>query len=185
MPFTDDESGETVSGGDVMTTRRLRWDFRKGLGPMVRRANYTRYRVEVVGDVFAPGVTRSEQDMVFAVIASRGGWEFVLRTLYPKRLTAFMTSVETRSIGAAERYERRVRGHFQKYKCKFTEGYTLPEPPTAQLRVIYDSAAKTERRATRPCGYTLSAGFSLGEYHWRSWPLNNVRIIEQGSRGDS
>lgn len=127
--------------------------------------------VKIIGDVSKLKV--SELDYLFAIFASNGATKFLLEVAQEK-LERWLQSVERRSVGAAERYERKMRKHFERYKKKFTEGYSLPGAPTPQLRLIYDSAAKSESRPTRPDGTTLHCGFSGGEYHWRPWPLNNV-----------
>jgi len=165
-------------GRNTMSNRRpLKWNFRCGLGQMATRSASTDHVVAVIGDPFEPGVTRAQQDLLFAVIASRGTWVFRATTSHPLRYDAYMESVAKRSVGAAEHYEKRMKAHFKKYKFKFREGYSLPCPPTPELRVIYDSAAKAEHRPSNPCGTTWRSGFSLGEYHWRHWPLNNVRFV--------
>lgn len=160
-----------------MTKRKLKWNLGTSLGQMATRANHLDYQVEIVGDPFAPDVPQSTTDFMFALVASRGRWTFTATTAHPARMTRYLAAVERRSRGAAARYERKMRAHFRRYKRKFREGYTLPEPPTPQLRVVYDSAAKTENRPENPCGTTLHSGFSLGEYHWREWPLGNLVIM--------
>lgn len=115
-------------------------------------------------------------DMLFAVMASCGWMTFRVKTAHPSRMHAYMESVARRGQKAGPTYERRMRAHFKKYKNEFREGYSLPEPPTPELRALYDSAVKRERRPVNPCGFTLHSGFSGGEYHWRDWPLDNVRI---------
>ncbi|NQT40253.1 MAG: hypothetical protein HQ581_22360 [Planctomycetes bacterium] len=156
-------------------TKILRWNPTKGIGQMARRASYTPYKVAVVGDVFAASF--AQVDFVFAVIASRGGWEFVIRTARPRQYERWLRSVAKRGVNAGARYEARMKAHFRRYKEKFTEGYSLPSRPTDELRAIYDSAARTQGRPRKPCGTRLHAGFSLLEYHWRSWPLGNVRVV--------
>lgn len=164
----------------VKTTKTLRWRpvSKEGLGPLARRARYLHYQVEILDDLWAPGVPYSLIDWVLAVVASRGSWTFVTKTAYPRRRERYMASLQTRSRGAAEKYEQQMRAHFRRYKQQFTEGYSLPAPPTPELRAIYDSAAKHERRPRKPCGTTLHSGFSLGEFHWRAWPLHNLMIRE-------
>lgn len=127
--------------------------------------------VKIVGDVSKLKVT--ELDYLFAIFASNGSTRFTIEVPQEK-LGRWFKSVERRSVGAAEKYEQKMRKHFERYKMQFTEGYSLPGAPTPQLRVLYDAAAKMERRPTRPNGTTLHCGFSGGEYHWRPWPLNNV-----------
>ncbi len=158
-----------------------RWDIVKAgtvadaliLDPVKRRKGR---RAVLMVDPFT--LPFSTVDYVFAVIASWGNCGFYIVTCCPITVDRYMASVNRRSSGAAERYEKHMRTHFKKYKREFLEGYSLPAPPTPQLRVIYDSAAKRERRPGNPCGTTLWSGFSGGEYHWRKWPLHNVRIYQ-------
>jgi hypothetical protein len=124
-------------------------------------------QVKIIGDLSKR--TFAELDYLFAIFASNGSTRFTLE-VSRESLERWFQSVEKRSVGAAEKYEQKMRRHFAKYKNVFTEGYSLPGAPTPQLRLLYDSAAKSEHRPTRPCG----CGFSGGEYHWRPWPLNNV-----------
>ena len=133
-------------------------------------------RVTILGDVSQ--FTFPELDYLFAIFASNGGTQFSV-TISEAAYRRWLESVERRSVGAAEKYERRVRAHFQRYKLQFRAGYSLPEPPTPQLRLIYDSAAAHERRPRNPCGTTLRSGFSGGEYHWRGWPLGNVSVKQR------
>jgi len=132
-------------------------------------------RVAILGDVSR--LTLPELDYLFAVFASNRGTQFTL-TISEAAYRRWLESVERRAVGAAEKYERRMKAHFKKYKMKFVAGYSLPAAPTPQLRVIYDSAAAQERRPRNPCGTTLHSGFSGGEYHWRPWPLGNVTICD-------
>lgn len=131
--------------------------------------------VAIIGDL--SDLTFGELDYLFAVFASNGCTMFHVEAT-GSHFEKWLASVEKRSIGAAEKYEARVKAHFLKYKQEFTEGYSLPGKPEPQLRVIYDAAAKSERRPIRPCGTTIWSGFSGGECHWRTWPLNNVVINE-------
>jgi hypothetical protein len=128
-------------------------------------------RVQILGDVSR--LTFAELDYLFAIFASNGGVKFTV-TISVAAYRRWLESVERRAVGAAEKYERRLRAHFAKYRQRFREGYSLPEPPTPQLRLVYDSAAAAEKRPRNPCGTTLQSGFSGGEYHWRRWPLDNV-----------
>lgn len=159
-----------------MTRRKLKWTLGTELGQMATRSRGIAYEVEIVGDPFAPDVPQATTDFMFALVASRGRWKFTATTAYPARMRRYLAAVDSYSRLAAARYERKMRAHFRRWKHEFREGYSLPEPPTPQLRVIYDSAAKTEHRPENPCGTTLHSGFSLGEYHWRDWPLRNLVI---------
>ncbi len=108
-------------------------------------------------------------DFVFAVMASTGGFLYHLETKRRGRMGLYLKSVGRRGEVAGPLYEKRMRAHFERYKMKFLEGYSLPAPPTPELRAIYDSAARSEGAAGSP-----GRGFSGGEYHWREWPLDNV-----------
>lgn len=129
--------------------------------------------VDVCFDPFA--LDRQTIDHVFAVMASCGWLTFVIKIDKPRKAIAYLDSVVTRGKIAGPAYEQRMRAHFDKYKREFIEGYSLPGPPTPELRALYDAAAKAEKRPINPCGSTLRSGFSGGEYHWRPWPLDNVR----------
>ena len=113
-------------------------------------------------------------DVILAVVASSGSTRFFYETAEGASRKRYMQTLASRGAKAAKDYEARMRMHFRKYKHEFVEGYSLPEPPTPEIRAIYDSAAKWEGRPINPCGTTLDKGFSLGEYHWRSWPLSNL-----------
>lgn len=123
-------------------------------------------------DLFAQ--THQVIDVVLAVVASSGSTRFFYETAVPAKRKAYFTNLKKRSKAAAKDYESRMKAHFQKYKYEFVAGYSLPEAPTPELRAIYDSAAGWEKRPTEPCGTTLRSGWSLGEYHWRKWPLSNL-----------
>lgn|GEM_PF-4714338 len=144
----------------------LHWGCRKGEYEDVR----------VIPDVFT--LDFPTIDLIFAVMASCQKRNFLLITKHKARQWRYFESVKRRGAVAGPKYGKELRAHFKKYKMKFTEGYSLPEPPTPELRAIYDSAAKRERRPEKTCGRTLHAGFSGREYHWRSWPLDNVGIRE-------
>ena len=120
-----------------------------------------------------------QMDWLFAVFASNGQNMFIV-ACSGRKYERWLASVERRSNGAADKYERKLRAHFKKYKYVFAEGYSLPAAPTPQLRVIYDSAARSQNRPTNPNGTTLKRGFDGGEYHWRPWPLNNVVVNLEG-----
>ena len=126
-------------------------------------------------DVDLQSLSFLQLDWLFAVFASNGGVRFLVHCSGSK-YGLWLKSVDRRSKHAAEKYEKRVRSNFKKYKMKFREGYSLPEPPTPELRVIYDSAAKSQNRGYSPGGATLRSNFDGGEYHWRCWPLNNVEV---------
>lgn len=123
-------------------------------------------------DLFA----QNEQtiDVILAVVASSGSTRFFYETEHKRERRAYLKKLKHRGREAGKRYEAAMRAHFRKYKYQFREGYSLPEPPTPEIRAIYDSASSWEKRPTNPCGTTLHSGFSLGEFHWRPWPLSNL-----------
>ncbi len=143
----------------------LKWGRRKGVIE----------EVKVVPDIFEH-LRFETLDLIFAVMSACGGRPFMIETKSRKRAQKYFADVERRGKIAGPKYEKELRAHFKKYKMEFMEGYSLPEPPTPEMRAIYDSAAKREKRPTNPCGTTLWSGFSGGEYHWRKWPLDNVSI---------
>jgi protein gp37 len=131
--------------------------------------------VNSMSDLFHPDVTDEVLDRIFAVMASCGRHTFQILTKRPERMREYLQRVSDRAPAAGVDYESRMRAHFEKYKDNFQEGYSLPSPPTPELRAIYDSACLQEQRKLLPDGTTLwDKGFSGGEYHWRSWPLPNV-----------
>jgi protein gp37 len=129
--------------------------------------------VNSMSDLFHDGIPFEFIDRVFAVMAS-SNHTFQVLTKRPARMRAYMQRVADGAPAAGQRYESELRAHFERYKYNFREGYSLPMPATPELRLIYDSAARQENRPANPDGTTLKAGFSGGEYHWRSWPLSNV-----------
>ena len=131
--------------------------------------------VRVENDLFALPIKTI--DYAYAVFASNGHVRFTIHTINGHRAEKYIAELSRRAVGAAERYEQKMRAHFKRYKRVFREGYSLPGPPTPELRCLYDSAAKSERRPTNPNGKTLRCGFSGGEFHWRKWPLSNVDIL--------
>ena len=157
----------------LASVRRRRWTPVLFQGcPSWQRATE---RVAIVGDLKRRSF--AELDYLFAIFASNGDTIFTV-TCSGTTVDRWLKSVGRRSVGAAERYERQMRANFQRYKADFREGYSLPQPPTPELRVIYDSAAKNECRPTNPCETTLHSGFTGDEYHWRPWPLGNVIFAE-------
>ena len=135
--------------------------------------------ITIDGDLFA--LDDKKIDLILAVVASTGHTRFFYETVCYAAQSKYFARLTRSGAVAAHLYEKRMRAHFRKYKYAFVEGYTLPEPPTPELRAIYDSAASWEQRPTRPCGTTLRSGWSLGEYHWRDWPLSN--LIDQNDPG--
>lgn len=130
--------------------------------------------VNSMSDLFHPKIPIRYIDRVFAVMTSTSQHNYQILTKRPERMLKYFTRINDNAKPSLEKYEQRMRAHFKKYKDEFLEGYSLPEPPTGELRFLYDSATVQEKRPTSPCGTTLRYGFSGGEYHWRPWPLHNV-----------
>ena len=140
----------------------------------LRRLKPSRIFVNSMSDLFHEDVPDEFIDRVFAVLASSSKHTFQVLTKRADRMQQYMQRIADGAPMAGQRYEAAMREHFDRYKLDFREGYSLPAPPTPELRFLYDSAVVQEHRPTAPCGTTLAYGFSGGEYHWRAWPLNNV-----------
>ena len=132
--------------------------------------------VEVMFDPFDGSLDYPTIDLLLAVMCSSGHLLFRITTESFKKFHAYNADLRTRAVPAAQNYEQRKRDHLERYKYDFHEGYTIPEPPTPEVRALYDSAAVRQQRPTNPCGTTLHSGFTGGECHWRPWPLNNVLV---------
>jgi len=157
---------KTGATDDTKIRLPMKWGRRKGIIE----------DVDVVPDLFDGSLDFGTIDLLFAVMAACGNRCFLIKTAHPETSEAYFADIKERGKVAGPEYEKRIRAHFEKYKNEFREGYSLPEPPTPEMRALYDSAAQRERRPTNPCGTTLNSGFSGGEYHWRKWPLSNVVI---------
>jgi protein gp37 len=140
-------------------------------------------------DLFHEGVTDEQINWAFAVMASSRQHQFVVLTKRPSRIVEWCNRVSLLGKQAVERYVTEWREYHLKELHNYMEGFTLPAPPTAELRFIYDSACRSEanqftyERNVKPLGH----GFSGGEYHWRPWPLSNVIIgttVEDQQRAD-
>ena len=130
--------------------------------------------VNSMSDIFHDDVAFEFVDRMFAVMASTARHCYQILTKRPERMLQYMQRVAEGAPMAGQRYEREMREHFDRYKLDFLEGYSIPSPPTPELRFIYDSATMQEKRPRSPDGTTLKHGFSGGEFHWRGWPLSNV-----------
>lgn len=101
-------------------------------------------------DLFAPGLRTAVRHWAFAAMASSGSVTFLAPTRHPGEASDYLESVERDAAIAAARYERSLRAQFVKHKWSFKEGYSLPEPPTPELRWIYDAAAAFEGETFPP-----------------------------------
>lgn len=132
--------------------------------------------VNSVSDLFHKDVPFEFIDHVFAVMASASQHTFQILTKRPERMAGFMKRVSDNGVFARDRYVEELKNYHLKNLHGYEEGFTLPSPPTGELRFIYDSACKQEAkdfnfvRNPKPLGH----GFSGGEYHWRKWPLTNL-----------
>jgi protein gp37 len=127
--------------------------------------------VDSRSDLFHEDVPDEYIDRVIAAIASSQPNQFLVLTKRAERMRDYMIGLSERGKRAQEAYMQTGREHFQKYKERFTEGYTLPEPPTPELRAVYDSARIAEHGAAQ--GFR-GRSYSGGEYHWQQWPLSNL-----------
>lgn len=132
-------------------------------------------------DIFAPAFSSANRWLCWAAMASAGRHQFIVLTSYFPRFDEWNRLLVAASPVSLYRYRLRCLQHFWRYRGHMSEGYSFASQPTPELRHIYDCAGRIERRATRPSGVTLHCGFSGGEFHWRKWPLDNVRIVPVGA----
>jgi protein gp37 len=117
--------------------------------------------VNSMGDLFHEEVPFEWIDLVMDFVASSASHTFMVLTKRPQRMAEYFARIQTGAPVAAAAYERR-------------KGYSLPSPPTPELRYLYDSATTQEGRLLTPEGTKIDNGFSCREYHWRRWPLSNL-----------
>jgi hypothetical protein len=133
--------------------------------------------VLVKPDLFTEGVPFEFVDWAFAVMASSSRVRFYVLTKWRERALAYYFRVTEKGAGAQRRYYREALIHKAENIHEWAESLSATPPPTRELRFIYDQAVAWENRGggkrnPKPNGH----GFSGGEYHWRAWPLSNVRI---------
>jgi protein gp37 len=145
--------------------------------------------VNSVSDLFHEDVPDEFIDRVFAVMASASTHIFQVLTKRPWRMREYFERVSKEGLCSRDRYVKTLKEYHEKTIQGYLEGFTLPSPPTPELRFIYDSACEQEKsgfryeRRPKPLGH----GFSGGEYHWRKWPLSNVWLgvsVEDQKRAD-
>jgi hypothetical protein len=137
--------------------------------------------VRIRPDLFGPALATWPAERVFAVLASTSGHGYYLATARPGRMRRWFERVARRGEKAVIRYCDDLWSFQKKHYRDYTQGYTLPSPPTPELRYIYDSACRQEAAALKTQYYEhhfapAGGGFSGGEYHWRKWPLDNVYL---------
>jgi hypothetical protein len=108
-------------------------------------------------DLFAPGLRTSARDWAFAAMASSGTVSFLVPTRHEGAASEYLAAVERDAAIAAARYGRSLRAMFERNKRTFREGYSLPEPPTPELRWLYDAAAAFEAELFPPRPRRLGA----------------------------
>jgi hypothetical protein len=123
-------------------------------------------------DLFEPSIPFTHIDRVIARVASRGLHLFRVRTAHPARVEEYLQRVAAGGPAASVAYQRRILAHWDswKEKCSYWH-HTLPEPPTPEVRFIYDQAGALEPEPTRPY---QERSIPQGEFHWRKWPLDNL-----------
>lgn len=129
--------------------------------------------VDLVPDPFAPGVPVTFVDCIFAVIASSGRRRFRVSTAHPWRALAYFERVRRGSRASMDRYAAWVRRHERSYHRERGFDTLLINPPTPELRFIYDSA---QRIVPPNESKSPKRAFPAGEFHWREWPLDNVKV---------
>jgi protein gp37 len=186
-------AGLTVERGQGQDRRKVftgKLSFDEGalLAPLAWRKP-RRVFVNSMSDLFHEEVPFEFVDRVWAVMASSSRHTFQVLTKRPERMAEYLVRVTQRGGPALDRYVDELRRYHEQHLEGYREGYTLPSPPTPELRFIYDSACEQEKhrftydRSTKPLGH----GFSGGEFHWRPWPLSNVWLgtsVEDQERAD-
>jgi len=151
---------------------RLRED--RLLDPLRWRA---RRSVTVADDLFHPKVPRAFLHRAYAAMASCSQHLFTIPTKHPERARAYYAGLVKAGPAAQARYIAGMRRHFKSCKREFMEGYTLPEPPTPELRYLYDRARRYGRKFLDSRGKPYYHHYEGGEFHWREWPLFNVTVV--------
>ena len=171
--------GQPYEGLAVMKPDGPQWTNQVRLVPE-RLADPLRWKkprrifVNSMGDLFHEKLIDDVIDQVFAVMASASQHQFLILTKRPKRMRHYFNDLRARGLQALADYEARKREYFETHKREFRVGYTIPDPPTPELRALYDTAAAAEHQPLSGTNSPAFCGFSGGEYHWRSWPLPNV-----------
>jgi hypothetical protein len=136
--------------------------------------------VRIVPDLFSATVTYEEAAAVFAVMASCQEHQFHVHTNELHRLHNWFLWIEANSARAVECYLNGTEMLASK-AAREALGMREPRPPTPELRFLYDIAAPLVN-AHMPGG-RFHRLRKLEEYHWRSWPLDNVCVTTDSYLG--
>ena len=156
-----------------------------------KRACRNPSHVLLVEDLFAPMVSDQRIALVMASIASSMPHTFEIRTAHPERVRRWFAFAERqgrKAIAAHKRYTKKwFKDHCHGYDGRY--GQQVTEPPTAELRFVYDVAGAEDLKGRHEdCKDGLTnhslhfGGFSEGEYHWQGWPLKHVAVLTTAGR---
>ncbi|NOK38526.1 phage Gp37/Gp68 family protein [Corallococcus exercitus] len=129
--------------------------------------------VNSMSDLFHPDVPNEYIAACFCVMASQPSHTFQVLTKRAERMREWFAWLERGSDGAIERYlssPMMVEGRTS--RAALVPPRDEPPPPTRQLRHLYDVGAELVNRHMP--GGRFHHLRSLGERHWRDWPLSNV-----------
>lgn len=146
--LTDDSAGGPVWNGQVRFIEQV-------LDQPLRWRTPRMIFVCAHGDLFHPAVPDEWIDRVFAVMASAPFHTFQVLTKRPERMKAWF---ERASCGAGQAVADYLSspGMTAGRQARAKVGMSEPDPPTPELRLLYDRAG------------------IAGGRHWRPWPLPNV-----------
>ncbi len=124
-----------------------------------------------MGDLFHEDVTDEMIDKVFAIMASSGRHTFMLLTKRPQRAHEWFQRVSDGAKKAKNMYQSALIDYYSRNDVDLSEPHQVPAAPTGELRFIYDSMRDIKPEMTIEERFS---GKSIGECHWRGWPLDNV-----------
>ena len=134
----------------ALAAMRQAYQDGKALLPGIRTQGGATYRVGRMGgedDLFSPKTRDGFLCWTFAMMASHQSAFFFVPTAHPGRAADFFAMCEDLGPLSAGRYEKDLRARFAANRWSFREGYSLPMPPTPELRYLYDAASRFEARA--------------------------------------
>jgi len=132
------------------------------LGAPLKWRKPSRVFVNSMSDLFHPSLSNEEIAAVFAVMASCGQHTFQILTKQPKRAADWFRWFARGSEGAVERYLESP-SMIESRAARAAVGMGEPDPPTAELRHLYDIGAPIVNAALAPSRYHRLA--QLGEFH--------------------
>ncbi|MBZ9574597.1 phage Gp37/Gp68 family protein [Modicisalibacter sp. MOD 31.J] len=168
---------------DGLLAKGGQWNGKIKLVPelLIQPVRWTKPRkifVNSMSDLFHENVPFEYVAAVFAVMASTPRHTYQILTKRPKRMRDFFAWLAEKADGANERYinsEQHQAGVKARQALRDQGKASLdePAPPTEMLRGLYDIAAPIvdEHMDQQARRHHLK---SLGQCHWRNWPLDNV-----------